>query len=147
MDELRERPAFVFYALACIVLVANLFVLAGLTGLARLRAKVFQNGEDVTKDGEVQAVDPDSVARLLRAHRNALENFVPFAVIGLLYVLMGATARGAIILFATYTIARILHSIAYLAGKQPWRLILCAAGLLATLGMMIQVARSALALL
>lgn len=147
MTDLLARPAFAAYALACVVLVVNLFVLAGMTGGGRAKVKVFVNAEDVTKDGKVQPTDAEWIARLLRVHRNALENFVPFAVIGLLYVLMGASERGAYVLFGTYVVARILHSIAYLAGKQPWRTILYGVGVLATVGMMVQVTRSAIALM
>jgi uncharacterized MAPEG superfamily protein len=147
MDDLLARPAFVAYAFACVVLVANLFVLATVTGVGRLVAKVFVNHEDVIKGGKLQPTDTESVARFRRAHRNAVENFVPFAAIGFLYVLMGATGRGAYILFGTFTVARILHSIVYVAGKQPWRTILYGVAVLATLGMMIQVTRSALAIM
>src|SRR5579864_520437 len=147
MPDLFGHPAFVVYVLACLVLVLNMFVLAGMTGGGRGKAKVFVNPEDVGTAGKLQAVDADWVARTMRAHRNALENFVPFAVIGWLYVVMGATARGAYILMGTYVAARILHSIVYLAGKQPWRTIFYAVGALATLGMMIQVARAAISLL
>jgi uncharacterized MAPEG superfamily protein len=147
MDDLLARPAFAIYSLACVVLALNLFVLANMTGLTRLKSKVFVNREDVRKDGKLQSTDVDPVTRLQRAHRNALENFVPFAVLGLLYVLMGATPRGAYILFGTYTAARILHSIVYIAGKQPWRTIFYSVGMLATVGMVIQVTRSAIALM
>jgi uncharacterized MAPEG superfamily protein len=147
MEDLIARPAFVAYTLACVVLVANLLVLAGLTGGGRVKVKVFVNREDVTKDGKLGPADAEPIARMHRAHHNALENFVPFAVIGLLYVLMGATARGAYILFGTYTVARILHSIVYLAGKQPWRTVLYGVGVLATVGMMIQVTRAAIAMM
>jgi uncharacterized MAPEG superfamily protein len=147
MPEFAFRPAFVAYALSCVVLSLNLFVLAGMTGAGRGKAKTFQNPEDAGKAGKVDPIDPAWVARVKRAHYNALENFVPFAVLGLLYVLFGATARGAYILFGTYVVARILHSIVYLSGKQPWRTILYAIGALATLGMMIQITRAAIALL
>jgi len=146
MNDFVHRPAFAIYALACVILALNLFVLGGMTGAGRGKSKVFVNPED-TKDGKGAPAEHERVARLLRAHRNALENFVPFAIIGLLYVLVGASARGAYILFGVYTVARVLHSIMYLGGKQPWRTIMFAVGALATLGMMIQVTRAAIALM
>ena len=147
MNDVLSRPAFVAYALSCVVLAANLFVLASLTGAGRGKVKVFVNPEDAGKEGKVQTSDEASIARLMRAHRNALENFVPFAVIGILYVLMGASTTWAYILFGTYTGARVLHSIMYLGGKQPWRTVMYGIGGVATLGMMIQVTRGAIGLM
>jgi uncharacterized MAPEG superfamily protein len=147
MTELLVRPAFSIYALACAVLVLNLLVLAGMVGGGRGKARVVLNPEDARPGAKVEANDAESVARIGRAHRNALENFVPFAVLGLLYVLMGATARGATILFATFVVARLLHSVVYLAGKQPWRTVFYLVGVLATVGILVQVTRGAIALL
>ncbi|HEY8040707.1 MAG TPA: MAPEG family protein [Polyangiaceae bacterium] len=149
MNDLLMRPAFAIYALSCVVLVLNLFALAGLTGGMRNKTKVVLNHEDrkVNSGAKVDQNEADRVARLLRAHRNALENFVPFAVIGLLYVLMGATGRGAAIFMGTFVAARILHSVVYLWAKQPWRTIIYAVGVLATMGMLVQVTRVLLVLL
>ncbi len=147
MHDFVSRPAFLAFALSCVVLSLNLFVLAGMTGAGRGKSKVFVNREDVGKAGKLEAADADAVARIMRAHRNAVENFVPFAILGLLYVIMGASARGAYILFGTYVAARILHSIVYLGGKQPWRTIFYAVGALATLGLMIQITRAAIGMM
>ena len=149
MNDLLARPAFALYSLACVVLVANLFILAGMTGGVRNKAKVVVNPEDlgVNAGAKVQQTEAETVARLLRAHRNALENFVPFAVLGLIYVLMGATARGATILFGTFVAARVLHSVIYLWAKQPWRTIVYGVGVLATVGILVQVTRAAISLM
>jgi uncharacterized MAPEG superfamily protein len=76
---------------------------------------------------------------VLRAHRNAADNTVIFFVLCALYVLTGASARGAQIYFGVFTGARILHTIAYLNELQPWRSISYAIGLFATLGLVVQV--------
>ena len=150
MNELMARPAFHIYALCCAVLVLQLFALAGMQGAGRGSVNVYRNPEDVPKDAEkaktakVQTVDHDVIARRGRVHMNGVENFGPFAVIGLLYVLMGATPRMAAILMGTYVAARFAHMFVYLAGKQPWRTIFYLVGTLATTAMLVQVVRAAL---
>ena len=137
MNELMTNPAFKAYALSIVVLAFNLLFLGGFTAVQRGRNKALANPED---PGYVeQTHENPKVARALRAHRNALENFVPFLSVGLVYVLTGATARGAMIYFTVYTVARLLHSVVYLLGKQPWRTLFFAVGALATIGMMVQV--------
>jgi microsomal prostaglandin-E synthase 1 len=51
-------------------------------------------------------------------------------------VLVGGTAGTARIIFGVFVLARLLHSVVYLAGKQPWRTLLFIAGGLATLALM-----------
>ncbi len=138
MNDLMQNPAFKAYALSTIVLALNALLLANITAIQRGKNKAFSNPEDnkAFTDGSDQ--NP-KVARVLRAHRNAIENFVPFFAVGLVYVLTGATARGAMIYFTVFTVARVLHSIVYLLEKQPWRTIFFVIGLLATLGMMVQI--------
>lgn len=138
MNELMTNPAFKAFALSIVVLALNLLFLAGFTAVQRTRNKALANPED---PGYVeQKGDHPKVARAMRAHRNAMENFVPFAAVGLVYVLTGATARGAMIYFTVFTAARLLHSVVYLLEKQPWRTLFFAVGALATLGMMVQIA-------
>ncbi|HEY6462319.1 MAG TPA: MAPEG family protein, partial [Polyangiaceae bacterium] len=61
------------------------------------------------------------VARVLRAHRNAMANVVPFAILGLVYVLAGGSGTVALWVFGIFTVARLGHTVAYLGEKQPWR--------------------------
>jgi prostaglandin-E synthase 1 len=41
--------------------------------------------------------------------------------LGLVFVLAGGTPGFARIDFGIFVVARLMHSIVYLAGKQPWR--------------------------
>jgi uncharacterized MAPEG superfamily protein len=82
---------------------------------------------------------------VLRAQRNANVNIMPFLVLGLLYVINGASVRAAWILFGGFTLTRLGHTFAYLNGKQPWRTILFVLGGLITLALMVQVIRGSLA--
>jgi glutathione S-transferase len=103
------------------------------------------NPEDkVVNKGELAEQEHDDVLRIKRAHINALENAVPFFVIGALYVATGATKTGAQLYCYTFLAARLLHSVFYLAGKQPFRTLSFGVGALANLGMAYHVIRAVL---
>jgi prostaglandin-E synthase 1 len=61
------------------------------------------------------------VARALRAHRNDLESTLPFLAIGLPYLLTNPSATLASGLFIAFTALRVVFSVFYLRGAQPWR--------------------------
>jgi uncharacterized MAPEG superfamily protein len=145
MNTLFTDPAFKLYALTAAILALHLFFLAGGTGAARTRAKAFVNPEDATLNKAEQVeTDHPNVLRWKRAHQNAIESALPFFVVGFLYSLTGPSFTGAQAYFYTFLGARILHSIFYLAGKQPFRTISFAVGALAVAGMAIRVLRMAL---
>jgi glutathione S-transferase len=132
-------PAFRLYAIASTVLALHLLVLAFWTGTVRTLRKQYVNPEDVKLNkGESAEADHPDVARAKRAHMNALENAVPFFVIGALYAL-GASRMGALIYFGVFVAARLLHSVFYLRGIQPWRSMMFGIGLLDLLGMGVHV--------
>lgn len=121
---LVDNPTFVAYALSCLLLCANLLFLWGRSGAVRAGTKTFINPEDrrvLAKDSVVVTADPPEVARILRAHANAMATFVPFAVIGLLYVFVGGAAGPAKWIFGVFVASRFVHSFVYLRGLQPWR--------------------------
>ncbi len=63
-----------------------------------------------------------------RAHRNDLENILPFFVVSFLYVLTKPSYGAAAIYFWGFLAARVLHSIFYIRGAQPHRTIAFAVG-------------------
>jgi prostaglandin-E synthase 1 len=139
MQNLTSNPAFVAYALSLIVLSLNMLVLWAYSGAARGKTNTTPNEEDaktVASGAKLVDVDPPEVARVLRAHRNATANIVPFAILGLVYVLAGGSGTVAIAVFGVFTAARLAHSFAYLGGKQPWRTVSFVVGGLATLALM-----------
>jgi uncharacterized MAPEG superfamily protein len=137
-------PAFSAYAIASTLVALHLVFLAFWTGGARGRVKKYVAAEDAKafKGDQAPTEHPD-VLRAQRAHINALENAVPFFVVGWLYVMTGATATGAAAYFYTFLGARVLHSIFYLRGLQPWRTVAFAVGALAIVGMAVHVLRAA----
>jgi len=141
--HLTNDPILGLYALVASLVSLHLIVLAAYTGRVRTLHKTFVNPEDAAafKGKGVEIEHPD-VLRVKRAHMNALENAVPFLAIGLLYALSGPSKVGAQAYFFTYLGARVLHSIFYLAQKQPFRTITFAIGALACTGMAVHVIRT-----
>jgi glutathione S-transferase len=143
-----QFPAFQTYALFATGLCALTMVLDGVSATFRVKSKTTLNTEDastVSKGARVVDDERPSVARANRAWRNAFANIVPFLFVAWLYVLTGASARNATIYFGVFAAARVIHSVVYLAGKQPWRTLMFVIGQLCTLGMAVQVVRHALA--
>jgi prostaglandin-E synthase 1 len=150
VQNLTTNPAFAIYCLTAVALSLNLLGLWGYSGAVRGKTKTTPNPEDpgtVAKGAQVVAVDPPQVARVLRAHTNAMASIVPHLGLGLLYVILGASAQMAWIFFGGFTVLRFVHSFAYVGEKQPWRTISFVIGGLFTLGLMVLVGRAAVALL
>jgi len=133
------------YALASAILVLQLVALALWTGTVRVMRKQWVNPEDakLNKGDNTEADHPD-VRRVQRAHHNLLENAVPFFVIAGLYVSTGATHQGALIYCGTFVGVRLLHTVFYLAGIQPFRTICFAIGVFSIIGMAVHVLQAAL---
>jgi uncharacterized MAPEG superfamily protein len=141
MQSLTTNPAFQAYVTSCLVLSANLLFLWGWSGAVRARTKTAINPEDartVSKGAEVVATDPPEVARVLRAHRNAHDNIVPFLFLGLVFVLLGGAPLHAQILFGVFTAARLVHSVVYLRELQPYRTLFFVIGGLTTLVLLLE---------
>jgi uncharacterized MAPEG superfamily protein len=140
MEALMENDAFLLYAVCSAIVALQLLALALWTGTIRILRKKWVNPEDARLNkGENVEVDHPDVARVKRAHTNLLENAVPFFVLGLLYVLTGANESGAQAYFFTFTGARLLHTVFYLRGIQPFRTLCFGVGVLAMIGMSVQV--------
>jgi uncharacterized MAPEG superfamily protein len=140
MPQMMNDAAFRAYAIACSILVFKMFAAAILTASTRARVKQFLNPEDAGLLGGagVKEEHPE-VQRMLRLHRNDLENILPFFTVGLIFVLMGAPAFGAEAYFYTFTGARIVHTITYLAKLQPWRTVSFVVGVVCMVGMLVQI--------
>lgn len=103
--------------------------------------QTFANPEDLMSPKLKVKFDDPNVERVRRAHRNDLENIVPFFVIGLLYTLTNPSAFLAINLFRAVGIARIAHTLVYavVVVPQPARALAFFVALLATVYMALQV--------
>jgi len=138
MTSLASSHAFLAYAVSMIVLSLNLLGLWAYSGAVRGKTKTTPNTEDastILKGSKLVETDPPEVARVMRAHANAMANILPFALVGLVYVMAGASGLAPLVLFGVFTLARVSHSLTYLAGKQPWRSASWGLGLLTTVVM------------
>ncbi len=144
MEEFAQNPAFRSYALCSSLLVLKMIASAVWTGSRRQSTQGYVSPEDARVFGRAGAsageVERPEVARALRIQRNDLENIPAFFAIGLIYVLSGASAFGAAVYFWTFTAARLVHTVVYMRGMQPWRAICYGICVACMLGMVVQIA-------
>jgi len=148
MEPLLTTPAFRTYALCSSILALKMLFSAVYTGTRRGKHQAYINAEDAATFGKTGvragAEEAPAVAHALRIQRNDLENIPAFFAIGLIYVLAGATPRGATAYFWVFTLARVVHTAAYMRNLQPWRAICYGVGALCMLGMITQILRAVL---
>lgn len=126
MSALAQDPVFQSYVVTAVVLGLNLLGLANASAFTRGQASEVINPEDQKLNPKATVVfegGNDRTARYRRAHRNALENSPLFLITGLILVMVGPAYALATALFATFAVARILHSVCYVKGIQPFRTI------------------------
>ena len=130
------EPAIYWYALCAVVLFLKMFALSSYQGFYRLTRRTFVNPEDagVFKKPTAEEELPQ-VRRAAKAWLNDLENIPIFLGLGVAYVFIGASPKAATIIFPIFTIARILHTLTYLLGLQPWRTISYGVGILCLFAM------------
>lgn len=140
MNNWLANPAFVVYAITCLILSVNVLFLWAYSGYVRATTKIAINEEDAKRYGAPLAeTDPPPVARVLRVHGNAQASIYPFLFLGLVFVLAGGRAGTGAVIFAIFIGARLLHSIFYLKGMQPWRTNAFSVGLLATIALVLDI--------
>lgn len=143
MPSLLDNHALKTFALASAILALQLILLALWTGTVRVMRKTWVNPEDAALNKLTQAeADHPDVLRVKRAHQNALENAIPFFAIGLPFALTSPSATAAQAYFWVFVGARVLHSLFYLWGKQPFRTLMFATGVLSMVGMAVHVIRA-----
>jgi len=119
------------------LLVWKMLVVANYTALLRIRRKVYATPEDyaINRMQPTQHQSDETIERARRAHRNDLENILPFIAVSALFA---ATAPAHAVL-AGYLWAflglRVLYSVFYLRSLQPHRTIAFTLGALVLFGM------------
>lgn len=140
MLNAMNHESFVAYATTALALSLQLLGLWLYSAVVRAKSGIAINEEDAALQKiPLQPLDPPAVARVLRVHQNGLAIVPCFLFLGLIAVLAGAPALHVEVLFAVFVAARYLHSLVYLAGKQPWRTIFFLISLLAIIGLMVEV--------
>lgn len=141
MPGMLLGETFKIYAACAFVLCVLMFALGFITAARRASNKSFANHEDQSvfpKGAEFnQGNDHPDVLRVMRAHRNLIESLLPFSLLGLIYVLSGASVLGAQVCMIAFTVARVLHAISYLKEMQPWRTLTFAVGVISMTGMIV----------
>ena len=124
------EPTVYWYALCAVVLFFKMFALSSYQGFYRLTRRTFVNPEDagVFKKSAAEEELPQ-VRRAAKAWLNDLENIPIFLGLGTAYIFVDASSEVATIIFPLFTIARILHTLTYLLGLQPWRTIVFVVGM------------------
>jgi len=124
MNPLLVDPSMRLFAVCAAILVIKMLVTANLTGFLRTSRSVYSSPEDYRLFGqEPKTARDEQIERIRRAHRNDLENVLPFFAVGFLYALAAPSSTVAAVLFVAFTVARIVHTAVYIAGLQPWRTI------------------------
>jgi glutathione S-transferase len=122
MPELFNSNLFAVFAAVTFLLIVKAQILGAATAATRGRLGKFENEEDASWLGG-QRVDTDDpkVSRVFRAHRNDLEQLLPFAVAGITFILAGGPQALGAAYFLVFFAARVTHSIAYLKKKARLR--------------------------
>ena len=138
---------FATFAVVCTLLVLKAQILGAATAATRGKLKRFLNAEDATWLGGAHvSPDDESVQRIFRAHRNDLENLLPFFISGCLYIVSGGSVILGEVYFAAFLLARYAHSFAYLTQKPRLRRDTYTIGWLATIVMGVHAAWNAVSM-
>ncbi|MDC8771170.1 MAPEG family protein [Roseateles albus] len=128
--SLATLPALPALVAALVALFAKTTLTSVLQVLARLRAGVFPIPEDARLLRKKQAdAEAPFVRRCANVWRNDTENLPLFFALAVVYVLLGASAEAARLLFGSYVLLRYAHSAVFLLGLQPWRALLYLSGM------------------
>merc|ERR1712193_215476 len=119
-----EKDLFEAYAFYTAIVTCKMILMSFLTARQRFRTMTFISSEDAKQPGAKTGVNED-VERVRRAHQNDIENIVPFAILGFIYIFTNPAYSTALFCFRLFAGARILHTIVYLLiVPQPARAIL-----------------------
>jgi uncharacterized MAPEG superfamily protein len=134
MSQLND-PVFQSYVASVVVLSLNVLGLANATALTRGQHAEVINPEDKKLNDKATVVydeGNDKTQRYRRAHRNALENVPLFMITGMIFAMvwMGSSTAVAASIFGAFTVFRIMHSVCYVKGIQPFRTMSFALGAL-----------------
>lgn len=114
-------PAFRVWVLSLVILLFKMHANSGMQKRGRLDAGGYPRPEDAKMFGIEVKEDTGLALRASQIWRNDLENIPLYLFVSLAYVLAGGPELWAWILFGTYTVARVLHTVCYVKSIQPWR--------------------------
>ena len=128
------------YAICVVALFLKMFAVSCYQGIFRMRFRAFTNIEDAAVFNRVvREKELAQVTRAARAWANDLESIPAFFALGGVAVAMSAHASTTALLSVVFTVARVLHTLAYLNGVQPWRTVFYGVGILCLLGFCVMI--------
>jgi uncharacterized MAPEG superfamily protein len=130
-------PEMHLFMVCAAILVLKMWLTANGTGLLRVTRGVFISPEDYALVGAKPKATDETIERIRRAHQNDLESILPFLAVGFFYAATGPSYSTEWWLFVSFTVGRILHTIFYALGLQPWRTIAFEVGNFALLIMIV----------
>jgi len=124
------------YACCVVVLFIKMLAISCYQGYFRLRFLAFTNAEDAAVfKRAAHPAELAEVTRAMQAWRNDLENIPMFIALAGLAVALEAPAATSAWLSGVFTVARVLHTVTYLARLQPWRTLSYGVGVLCLVGL------------
>ena len=134
MPTIGSATLWAAFAIVCALLVVKAQILGAATAATRGKLKQFLNTEDAQwLSGQHVKPDSETVDRIARAHRNDLENLLPFFIGGMLFLTARGPTSAGLVYFVVFVLARYIHSAAYLLRKPALRRNAYTAGWLASL--------------
>lgn len=128
---MTDYPAFPAFALALVALFLKVTLTSMLQVASRFRSRRFTVPEDAALLRLPARVEESAfVRRCASVWRNDVENLPLFLALALAYVLAGGPLAAAQGLFGAYVALRYAHTVVYLAGLQPWRMVAYLLGML-----------------
>jgi len=128
------------YAICVVALFLKMIAVSCYQGIFRMRFRAFTNIEDAAVFNRVvREKELAQVTRAARAWANDLESIPAFFALGGVAVAMSAHASTTALLSVVFTVARVLHTLAYLNGVQPWRTVFYGVGILCLLGFCVMI--------
>jgi len=139
MPRLLDDPVVRLYIVVYLLLVLKMAAVGTYTSVLRLGRKVYATPEDYALQGlPRRTTDDEDIERVRRAHRNDLENILPFFVVGFCYLLTRPSWNAAAIYLIGYLVARVAHSVFYIRSMQPHRTVAFTLGGVLTVAMIVQ---------
>jgi glutathione S-transferase len=133
-----DSLAFRLWALSVLLLSFKMLALASWTSRTRLQKQVYASPEDYATQGVAAKEGRDAdVERARRAHRNDLENILPYFAVGAVYAACEPSALGAWLCYGGFTVGRVAHTLFYLNERMPHRTVVYALGYFTTLWMIL----------
>ncbi len=124
------------YALCVLLLCLKMLAISCYQGYFRIRRLAFTNAEDAAFFARAaQAMELPQVVRASKAWANDLENIPLFFVLGGLCVALQTPTVATAWWLGGFTLARLVHTLTYLAGWQPWRTLAYGAGVACLFGL------------